>query len=166
LPRYYLAARWRVAPSFELAKRQMEQIIDFRQMTVVSRVPWWLKDKLQGPLREGHGGGGTVRLLSYTGGGARLEVASLGWNLLVTSDASWPGWRMTWNGAAVQPALVNGAFLGVFLPPGTGVLDLRYRPREVDLGLALAAGALLALAVGGAVGYLRRRPEPANIPVA
>jgi len=47
----------------------------------------------------------------------------------------------------------------VFLPPGKGVLELRYRPRELDLGLALAGGALLALAAGlVASGLHRRRP--------
>jgi hypothetical protein len=44
----------------------------------------------------------------------------------------------------------------VFLPPGKGVLELRYRPREFDLGLALAGGALLALAAGLAVSRLYR----------
>jgi hypothetical protein len=101
--------------------------------------------------------GGAVRLLSYTGSRTYLDVASRGWNLLVTSDASWPGWRITWNGARLAPVLVNGAFLGVFLPPGKGVIELRYRPREFDLGLALAGGALLALAAGLAVSRLYRR---------
>jgi hypothetical protein len=100
------------------------------------------------------GAGGAVRLLSYTGSRTCLDVASRGWNLLVTSDASWPGWRITWNGARLPPVLVNGAFLGAFLPPGKGVLELRYRPREFDFGLALAAG----LVASGL--YRRRRDGP------
>ncbi|HEY6321649.1 MAG TPA: YfhO family protein [Thermoanaerobaculia bacterium] len=167
LPRYFLATRWRAAPSFELARRQMEQIADFRQMTVVNRVPWWVGGAPPGTRQEGQGGGGAVRLLSYTGSRTCLDVASRGWNLLVTSDASWPGWRITWNGARLPPVLVNGVFLGVFLPPGKGVLELRYRPREFDLGLALAGGALLALAAGLAVSRLyRRRRAAAGCPAA
>jgi len=162
LPRYFLAARWQVAPSFERARRQMQQITDFRQMTIVNRVPWRVSAARaasvapQGPRQEGQGGGGTVRLLSYTGGSTRLEIDSQGWNLLVTSDASWPGWRITWNGARLPPVVVNGAFLGAFLPPGRGVLELSYRPRELELGLALAGGALVALVVGLTVATLRR----------
>ncbi|HEV3073740.1 MAG TPA: YfhO family protein [Thermoanaerobaculia bacterium] len=157
LPRYFLAARWRAAPTFELARREMQQIADFRQMTVVNRVPWWVGGAPRGPLQEGQGRGGAVRILSYAGSRTCLDVESRGWNLLVTSDASWPGWRITWNGARLPPAVVNGAFLGVFLPPGKGALELRYRPREFDLGLALAGGALLALAAGLAASGLHRR---------
>ena len=63
----------------------------------------------------------------------------------MTSDADWPGWRLAWNGKRLPAVVVNGAFLGAFVPPGRGVVELRYRPRELDTGLASVAGALLLL---------------------
>ncbi|HEV8435345.1 MAG TPA: hypothetical protein VGR95_18195, partial [Thermoanaerobaculia bacterium] len=48
---------------------------------------------------------------------------------------------------------VNGAFLGVFVPPGTHQVEFRYRPAAFDTGTRVSAGALLLIA---AVLLLRR----------
>ncbi len=144
LPRYFLAARWQIARGFDKEVQQMQDVTDFRALTVVDRAP------VAASAAQGRGAGGTVRLLTYTGGTARLAIDSRGWNLLTTSDVNWPGWRITWNRAQLPPVTVNGAFLGAFVPAGQGVLELRYRPHAFDIGLALAGTTLLALAACGA----------------
>jgi hypothetical protein len=149
LPRYFLAGSWQVEPSFEGALAKLAAIADFRAATIVNRVPWQVRRAMSAGRDAGGGGGkgagGELRLLAYGANSARLAVDSHGWNLLVTSDADWPGWRLAWNGERLPAVVVNGAFVGAFVPPGRGVVELRYRPRELDTGLASAAGALLLL---------------------
>jgi hypothetical protein len=151
LPRYFFAARWQVEGNLESAIERMQDITDFRTLTVVDRMP----SPLMG--RHGQGSGGTVRLRAYTGGSTSLAIESLGWNLLTSSDANWPGWRIRWNGKDLDPVTVNGAFLGVFVPAGRGILDLRYRPREFDTGLALCGATLIALSACFVAARLVRR---------
>lgn len=178
LPRYFLAGSWQVEPSFEGALAKLAAIADFRAATIVNRVPWQVRramsagrDAAGGPrqpgdaaglprppgydvgsARGGKGAGGELRLLAYGANSARLAIDSHGWNLLVSSDADWPGWRLAWNGERLPAVVVNGAFVGAFVPPGRGVVELRNRPREVDMGLASAAGALLLLGLSYLVG--------------
>jgi len=58
----------------------------------------------------------------------------------------WPSWRAWWNGKRQPVVTVNDAFLGVFVPPGHGTLELRYRPDAFLDGLRISgAGTLIAL---------------------
>ena len=164
LPRYFLAGSWRVAPSFESALPQLAAIADFRAVTIVNRVPWQVRRAMSagqeaagrplppggevGSARGGKGAGGELRLLGYGATSARLAIDGRGWNLLVSSDADWPGWRLDWNGERLPAVVVNGAFVGAFVPPGRGIVELRYRPRELDAGLESAAAAALLLGLG------------------
>jgi hypothetical protein len=85
--------------------------------------------------------GATV--LSARGPGSRIvDVVGEGWNLLVSNRAWWPGWRAYSGGRRLRPVRVNGAFLGVFVPPGNSTIEFRYRPAELDDGLRAAAIAL------------------------
>ncbi|HEV3458050.1 MAG TPA: YfhO family protein [Thermoanaerobaculia bacterium] len=65
--------------------------------------------------------------------------------LLVVAESWTPGWRAWVDGQArpVEPAA--GALLGVWLGPGAGRVELRYRPPGLRVGSALSVAALLAL---------------------
>ncbi|HEX8171518.1 MAG TPA: YfhO family protein [Thermoanaerobaculia bacterium] len=58
--------------------------------------------------------------------------------LVVSSIAFWPGWRVTYNGRSLEPLQVNGAFLGFVVPPGSGVVRVRYLPLSFYGGAAVA----------------------------
>lgn len=58
--------------------------------------------------------------------------------LITTSIAWWPGWRVTYNGRALKPRVVQGAFLGFTVPAGSGVVRLRYVPLSFWSGVALS----------------------------
>jgi hypothetical protein len=76
--------------------------------------------------------------------------------LLVISEHFDPGWRALLDGSPVSALQVDLAALGVQLPAGRHRVVLRFRPRGLALGGALAAGTLLLLA---AAEIARRRAQ-------
>jgi hypothetical protein len=131
LPRYFLVHRFIVEPSFDRTVGLSKQIRDFRVDAIVDHVP------ANVPAHDL--GGGTVTVRRYGANDTALDITSNGWNLLVSSDVNWPGWRAYWNGRRQPPVVVNGAFLGCFIPPGRGQLVFRYMPDEFIRGLKLSA---------------------------
>jgi hypothetical protein len=74
-----------------------------------------------------------------------LQVDAPRHTLIVSSIAWWKGWLVTWNGERLEPELVNGAFLGFVVPPGRGIVRVRYLPMTFYAGAAIALVTLLAL---------------------
>jgi hypothetical protein len=142
LPRYFVVPRFEVEPSFGMTVGKLKLVSDFRQRALVDRAPTNVR----------FGSGGDLRVVRYGSNGEELEIDSRdGWNLVVSSDTWWPGWRGWWNGRRVPTVRVNGAFVGVFVPPGRGRLRLAYRPAELELGMGIAAFTLVALIVAAGV---------------
>jgi hypothetical protein len=140
LPRYFLVQHFIVEPSFDRTVALSKQIRDFRVDALVDQIPAKVFAQSDQQL-----GGGSVTVHRYAANDTALDITSNGWNLLVTSDVNWPGWRAYWNGRRQRPVIVNGAFLGCFIPPGRGQLVFRYRPDEFTRGLQLSAAGLLLL---------------------
>jgi hypothetical protein len=142
LPRYFLVQHFIVEPSFDRTVGLSKQIRDFHVDAIVDHVP------ANAPTHDLGGGTATVR--RYGANDTALDITSNGWNLLVSSDVNWPGWRAYWNGRRQPPVVVNGAFLGCFIPPGRGQLVFRYVPDEFIRGWKLSAigvALLIAFAV-------------------
>jgi hypothetical protein len=143
LPRYFLVRSARVEPDLGMTVALSRFITDYRAHALVDRKP------VAAPMEFR---GGDVRVLSYGPARTRLAVDSRGWNLLVTSDTHWPGWRVLVNGREEGVVTVNGAFVGVFVPPGRAVVELWYWPRELTEGLWAGAVGLVLLLVVAARG--------------
>lgn len=90
------------------------------------------------------GSGAVVAASSPRPGRVRLELDGRGDRLLATSLRQPEGWRATGDGRALETLLVDGAFLGVHVPPGVRRVELRFRPRGFGAGLVLSLAALLA----------------------
>jgi hypothetical protein len=150
LPRYFLVERFSVEPDFGRAVWRSKQIQNFWTDALVDHVPARVLRAAPSLGQPGVVlGGGDVRIRRYRANSTTLHVESNGWNLLVSSDVHWPGWRAYWNGKRQPPVIVNGAFLGCFVPPGTGTLEFRYVPDEYTKGLrAAGAAAILLIALG------------------
>ena len=88
--------------------------------------------------------------------GADVRVGAGAPALVAVSRAYYRGWR-AWLGDRELPThALDGVQLAVELPAGAvGRLEIRYRPRSFDLGLALAALTAILLALA----WWRRRPE-------
>ncbi|MCS6826933.1 MAG: YfhO family protein [Caldilinea sp.] len=97
-------------------------------------------------------------------GWVEVTVESEAPGLLVVSENWMPGWRVRaieWpEGAPVPPAealRVNLSFLGVPVPAGKSLIELRYQPESVRNGLWLGAGTLAVLLFTGVLDALHRR---------
>lgn len=105
-----------------------------------------------------------VQLVQRAPGRVEVAAESEAPGLLVVSENWMPGWRVRvveWpQGAPLPPTealRVNLSFLGVPLPAGRSVIELRYQPESVRYGLWIGAGTLAALLLTVAFDALRRR---------
>jgi hypothetical protein len=138
LPRYFFVREARVEPDLGMTVAYSRFISDYRAQAIVDRKPPHV------PVRFG---GGTVRIVDYEPNRTTLDVDSRGWNLLVTSDTHWAGWKARVNGTAHDVVTVNGAFVGLFVPPGKAKVELWYWPDEVTHGLVAGIVGLALLAL-------------------
>src|SRR6185436_4095246 len=75
--------------------------------------------------------------------------------VFVVKDTVYPGWIATLDGRPAEIVRVNGMVRGVIVPtPGRHEISMRYQPLSFTAGLALSAGAALALL--GLVAWRRR----------
>lgn len=96
------------------------------------------------------GGPRPVAVLAAAPGRAELALPP-GTELVATSIPGTAGWRARADGRPAQVLTIDGAFLGVRVPPGTARLALAYRPPGLLAGAALAlasAAACLVLLFG------------------
>lgn len=169
LPRYFFPKHFDVEMSFGMTVARMgNEIRDYRERALVDHIPPHVHDAAGEIPRDT--AGGDVRVLRYGPNDVELAVESRGWNLLVSSDEWWPGWRAYWNGRRMPHVRVNGAFVGMFVPPGRGVARFRYRPREFERGMAVSIATAIALlaAMGIHAGLRKRRntSPPQSAPAA
>lgn len=97
---------------------------------------------------------GEVRVVSRSPGRITLEVPGSGDRLLATSLLLPEGWRA----GPYETVVVNGAFLGVHVPPRASRVELRFIPPGLVAGLAIGGLSLLATALLVAHGLKSRRP--------
>jgi hypothetical protein len=160
LPRYFFVRHLEMEPSFGDTVAKMRSITDYREVAFTDHIPPQVQRLAPDLPRDFEGG--SVQVMEYGPDSVLLSVESRGWNLMVSSDAWWPGWRAYWNRRRMPHVRVNGAFVGVFVPPGRGVVRLWYRPKEFDDGVKIAAATLIAL-VAAALAHARfqkRRVAP------
>lgn len=88
---------------------------------------------------------GTATIQHYTDHMVTIETRAAGRRLLVLSDAFYPGWVATLDGADVPIVRANDAFRAVAVPAGQHVIEFRYRPASFRYGVALSAVGIVVL---------------------
>jgi hypothetical protein len=65
--------------------------------------------------------------------------------MVILTDTWFPGWRASVDGKSAKIYQAYGAVRGVVVEPGEHVIEMRYRPASVFIGLALTllAGAIV-----------------------
>ena len=100
-------------------------------------------------------GFGEVVAIARRGTGYRLtvELAAPAW--VVVSAPAWRGWRARAGGRELPTGIADHALVALRAPAGRSEIELRFRPRSFDAGLATSGTALAALLVGAV--WRRRR---------
>lgn len=95
-------------------------------------------------------------VVARRGTGYRLttRLRQPGW--VVISETAWNGWRAVEDRRELPLGIANHAFLALELPAGLHEVDLFYRPRAFEAGLAVSGATLALLVVAGAFRWLRR----------
>ncbi len=106
------------------------------------------------------GGRGAVEIVSYEPERVVLRAEGDAAGLLVLTDAYYPGWTVTIDGAAGEIQPVNGLFRGVFLPAGEHELIFEFRPGSYRAGLVGSLVGLGLVVVLAAAPVVARRNAP------
>jgi hypothetical protein len=98
-----------------------------------------------------------ARIVQYTPNHITVEADLDAPGLLVLSEVWYPDWQATVDGSPTPIQRVEGTLRGVYLDAGFHVVAFDFRPWTVRVGLAISAGAVLALAFVGIFHAWRQR---------
>ena len=94
---------------------------------------------------------------SISDNSVRAEVTGGAYSLLVVSQNFADGWTAEVDGGPAAIVPVDGALMGVFVPPGQHTVTLDYLPRTFLAGGAVTGVALVAAALTVVMPAWRRR---------
>lgn len=100
----------------------------------------------------------SVRSRQVSPNAIRLEIGEGPSGRLLWTDTHYPGWRAMVNGSPLRLGFHPPCFTLLHVPPGSVTVALEYRPRFLNLGLAVAGACLLMLALG--LVQAQRRHDP------
>jgi hypothetical protein len=103
--------------------------------------------------------GANVQIVRAENDEYELRVDAPHETLVKASIAYWPGWVVERDGKPLEAGMVDGAFLGFVIPPGPGLVTIKYVPMPFWAGVAAAVLMCVALSIIRA--RLRRSPPPA-----
>ena len=142
LPRWFLPSAAEAIPEEEIG-RWISSLEDPRRVAVFDgRAAGWVGER------------GEVLLVALTPGRITLDVPGVGDRLLATSLLIPEGW----SAGPLETVVVNGAFVGVHVPPGASRVELRFIPPGLVAGFWVGGLSLLTTALLVAHGLKGRRP--------
>ena len=103
----------------------------------------------------------SVEIQTYWHADVRIRTNSATPAVLVLSDSWHPNWRARIDGAETTVGLVNMAFRGVVIPPGSHHIEFRYRPKTLTFGLWISTLTFMTL---GALAVRERFSAPVSMP--
>lgn len=116
-----------------------------------------------GPAPEDGGGRATVDSYRIRDNRVDVEVTGDRITLVAVSQNASDGWTAEVDGRPAPLVAVDGALLGVFVPPGRHSMELRYLPRSFVYGSAVSATGVVA-AAAVLLATKRRRAHPGRRP--
>jgi hypothetical protein len=107
--------------------------------------------------QAGAGASAVVRSSSIEDNTVRAEVTGGAESLLVVSQNLADGWTAKVDGKPAPIVPVDGALIGVFVPPGDHTVTLKYLPRTFLAGAGVTGAALVAAGFVYGLPLVRRR---------
>ncbi|HEX5719213.1 MAG TPA: hypothetical protein VF179_23830, partial [Thermoanaerobaculia bacterium] len=145
LPRWFLPSAAEAIREGDVG-RWISSLKDPRRVAVFDgRAAGWVGER---------GQRGEIRLIALTPGRITLDVPGSGDRLLATSLLIPEGW----SAGPLETVVVNGAFVGVHVPPGASRVELRFVPPGLVAGFWIGGLSLVATGLLAAQGSKRRRP--------
>ncbi len=150
LPRAFLVTRARTAPSIGQSLGEMihRPFDPRREVVIAADAAPEVTARLPAMDPTGEGAApGSAQVVDYAADAVRVRTSSPSAVLLVVTDTYYPGWRAFVDG--VEQPLVRGDLLFRVVPvgPGEHVVDLRFEPLSIRVGLLISVVSL-ALAAG------------------
>jgi len=155
----YLYRNPHALPRFFLVPRTQRSAGEAETLRLLAQPSFNPADEaiVEGMPNDQHGlATGDVRVRFYGPNRVELSVAVDRPAFLVTSEAMYPGWEATVNGAPRPLWMTNGAFRGLSLPAGKSRIEMRYRPVHLLLFAWLSVIAGLTVIV---VALVSERPR-------
>jgi uncharacterized membrane protein YfhO len=104
-----------------------------------------------------------VLSVTSNGDGAwKLETDGSSGGTLALRVTAEPGFAATIDGRPLRLTGLDDVMFEAQIPPGRHTITLKYLPARLELGIAAALAALVAMLVAGGVAALRRRRRPAS----
>ncbi len=148
LPRAFVAGDWQWQPDTAAAVAAMAAPgFDPARTAVVAG---------DGPAPAPAAAGGSAVIAAYAPERVVVRVEGAG-GLLVLTDALYPGWEATLDGAPAQLYAADGLFRGVFVPAGAHEVVFAFRPGSFRLGVGVSLAGLAALVAGAVLVWRGRR---------
>jgi hypothetical protein len=150
LPRAFLLPSWTWQPDQTAVLQAMQQPeFDVRQTAVLLG------------SGENHAGefdsDASATITRYEPEQVIVQTRSSQPQLLLLSDAYYPGWQVTVDGSPAELLQADGLFRGVLLPAGEHEMVFSFAPRSIQLGLLMTAvGLILLILLGTALLILQR----------
>lgn len=85
--------------------------------------------------------------------------------LIVISEAFYPGWTATVDGAPAPVLLTNVALRGVVVPAGEHIVEMEFRPRVLHAGMVISGLTMAAALLTLLRGILTPNPMRRSVPV-
>jgi hypothetical protein len=143
LPRaFYVPRVETVSDSQELLRRLAFGADDLRRVALIEGE---LESRFRGV--PGNSQGGSVEFITNEPEHVALRVQAPARGFLFLADQHYPGWEATVNGLRTGIARANYTFRLVEVPTGDSIVEFRYHPRSVGIGLVASAAALLCAAL-------------------
>lgn len=141
LPRAFLVGRARCVEDREARRLIAARAVDFRREVLLA--------DCAGPAPETAAPGPTAaaRITAHGLHEVRVEASTDQPAILVLTDGWFPGWTARVDGAPARLWRADHAFRGVVLAPGRHVVDFRYAPTSLTIGLGISAASLVVTAI-------------------
>ncbi len=125
-----------IAEDGQALRRIHDQDFDPAQTVILRRQPSCM-------AAAGAGGAGEARLLERSATRWRIATSNQQPSILVVSEAAYPGWHVSIDGAPAEPLTAYTAIRAVCVPAGAHTVEWQYRPSIFLAGLGLTMLALL-----------------------